>query len=61
MAQLEIIDSRDEVLEEVWKIKRELNAAMNNDVDRILEDARQQELKSGRVILQPPSRSTTTD
>ena len=39
-------------------IKEALAKAMDFDLDRILEDARQRQEKSGRIVLSPPIRSS---
>ena len=49
-------ESRDEVLHEVRRIKEELAKAMDFDLDRIFEDAKQRQKESGRKIIPPPVR-----
>ncbi|MGD9855499.1 MAG: hypothetical protein AB7U20_11185 [Planctomycetaceae bacterium] len=56
MPILDETETTDEVIKQVRRIKEELAKAMNFDVDRILEDARQRQLQSGRKILSPPVR-----
>jgi hypothetical protein len=38
----------DEVLREVWRIKDELSASYNHDLDRLFAEAREHQRKSGR-------------
>jgi hypothetical protein len=38
----------DDVLREVWRIKDELSASYNHDLDRLFADARERQRKSGR-------------
>ena len=47
-------DTTDEVLRETRRIKERLAQSMDFDLDRILEDARGNQKKSGRTILNPP-------
>ncbi|MGE0375569.1 MAG: hypothetical protein AB7Q45_09165 [Planctomycetaceae bacterium] len=56
MPILDETETTDEVIKQVRRIKEELAKAMNFDVDRILEDARQRQLQSGRKFLSPPVR-----
>ena len=56
MAQTNDKETTDEVLQETRRIKETLAASMDFDVDRILEDARQKQKKSGRNVLSPPAR-----
>lgn len=56
MAQTDDRETTDEVLQEMRRIKEALAASMDFDVDRILEDARQKQKKSGREVLSPPAR-----
>lgn len=46
--------SKDEIIEEVRKIKRDLAQAMDFDLNRILMDAKEKQVKSGRTVLSPP-------
>ena len=41
----------DEVLREVWRIKDELSASYNHDLDRLFAEARERQRKSGRVSV----------
>ena len=52
--------TQDEVLAEVWRIKEELAAKFDFDVHRMAEDARRQQAASGRRILPPRPKPTTT-
>ncbi len=38
----------DDVLREVWRIKDELSASYNHDLDRLFAEARERQRKSGR-------------
>jgi hypothetical protein len=38
----------DEVLREVWRIKDELSASYNHDLDRLFSEARDRQRQSGR-------------
>ena len=49
-------ETTDEILQETRRIKEALAKSMDFDLDRILEDARQKQGKSGRIILSPPIR-----
>ncbi len=49
----------DEVIQETRRIKEALARSMDFDVDRIVEDARQKQEKSGRKILSPPTREVS--
>lgn len=56
MARINDTETRDEVLWETRRIKEALARLLDFDIDRILEDAREKEKKSGRKILSPPVR-----
>ena len=47
-------ETTDEIIQETRRIKEALAKSMDFDLDRILEDARQRQGKSGRVVLSPP-------
>ena len=47
-------ETTDEIIQETRRIKEALAKSMDFDLDRILEDARQRQEKSGRVVLSPP-------
>lgn len=49
-------ETTDEVIRETRRIKEALARSMDFDIDRILEDARDKQRKSGRTILSPPVR-----
>ena len=51
-------ETADEVLLETRRIKEALARSMDFDLDRILEDARQRQEKSGRIVLSPPAQAT---
>jgi len=38
----------DDVLREVWRIKDELSASYNHDLDRLFAETRERQRKSGR-------------
>ena len=56
MAKVEGPTTRDEVIEEVRRIKRVLAERFHFDVEQIVQDARSRQDGSGRVILTPPAR-----
>lgn len=47
-------ETTDEIILETRRIKEALAESMDFDLDRILEDAREKQKKSGRVVLSPP-------
>ena len=47
-------ETTDEIIQETRRIKEALAKSMDFDLDRIIEDARQKQEKSGRVVLSPP-------
>ena len=47
-------ETTDEIIQETRRIKEALAKSMDFDLDRIIEDARQKQKKSGRVVLSPP-------
>ena len=49
-------ETTDEIIQETRRIKEALAKSMDFDLDRILEDARQRQGKSGRIVLSPPIR-----
>ena len=51
-------ETTDEIIQETRRIKEALAKSMDFDLDRILEDARQRQEKSGRIVLSPPIRSS---
>lgn len=54
MGQINEKETTDEVVREPRRIKEALAQAMDFDIDRILDDARQRQKQSGRKILSPP-------
>jgi hypothetical protein len=56
MAEFNDHETTDRVIEETRRIKEELAASFDYDIDRILEDARKRQDKSGRIVLAPPVR-----
>jgi hypothetical protein len=55
MAMMEERETRDEVLIEVRAIKEKLARAMDFNIHRILEEAREKQKQSDRTILPPPT------
>ena len=51
-------ETTDEIIQETRRIKEALAKSMDFDLDRIIEDARQRQEKSGRIVLSPPIRSS---
>ena len=49
-------ETTDEIIQETRRIKEALAKSMDFDLDRILEDARQRQEKSGRIVLSSPIR-----
>jgi hypothetical protein len=41
----------DEVLREVWRIKDELSASYNHDLERLFADAQKRQRQSGRASV----------
>ena len=56
MAQMPKTTTTDEVILESRRIKAALAEAMDFDIDRILQDAKEKQHKRGRIILSPPVR-----
>jgi hypothetical protein len=56
MAQMTEIKTTDEVILESRRIKETLAQAMGFDIDRILQDAKEKQYKTGRIVLSPPVR-----
>jgi len=56
MAQMPKTTTTDEVILESRRIKAALAEAMDFDIDRILQDAKEKQYKRGRIILSPPFR-----
>jgi hypothetical protein len=48
----------DEVLREVWRIKDELSASYNHDLERLFADARERQRKSGRPSVNLAKQNT---
>ena len=51
-------ETTDAIIQETRRIKEALAKSMDFDLDRIIEDARQRQEKSGRIVLSPPIRSS---
>jgi|GEM_PF-2595155 len=56
MAQMPKTTTTDEVILESRRIKAALAEAMDFDIDRILQDAKEKPYKRGRILLSPPVR-----
>ena len=54
MAEIKESESTDEVIRETRRTKEALARSMDFDIDRIVEDARDKQAKSGRTVLSPP-------
>ena len=54
MAQINEKQTTDAVIQETRRIKEALAKSMDFDIDRILEDGRQEQNESGRKVLPPP-------
>ncbi len=54
MTQIKQSTTTDEVIQEVRTIKEDLARSMDFDIDRILDNTREKQNKSGRTILSPP-------
>ena len=58
MKSMDEKETTDEIIQETRRIKEALAKSMDFDLDRILENARQKQEKSGRVVLAPPAQPT---
>jgi hypothetical protein len=56
MCRIENNETRDEVLQEVRRIKEALAESMGFDIRRMVEDARRRQYEGGRTVLPPPVR-----
>ena len=56
MTQINEKKTTDEIIQEIRRIKESLAKSMDFDIDRIIENARKKQRKSGREILSPPVR-----
>jgi hypothetical protein len=56
MADFDIKQTSDVIIEEARRIKAALAESMNYDIDRILVEARKKQLASGRSVVSPPKR-----
>ena len=52
----EHVQPRDEVIQEVRKIKDDLAKAFAYDLKKMLDDARMRQKASGHIVLSPPAR-----
>ena len=59
MGQINERETTDEVIQEARRIKEVLAEAVDFDIDRIVEDARQKQKESGRKVFSPPVRQDT--
>ena len=59
MEQIDEEETTDEIIQETRRIKEALAKSMDFDIDRILEDARQKQKRSGRKVLSPPVRQAS--
>ena len=55
MKSMDEKETTDEIIQETRRVKEALAKSMDFDLDRILENARQKQEKSGRVVLAPPA------
>ena len=60
MAQMPETTTTDEVIVESRKIKAALAEAMDFDIYRILQDAKEKQYKTGRIVLAPPVREVAS-
>ena len=58
MKSMDEKETTDEIIQETRRVKEALAKSMDFDLDRILENARQKQEKSGRVVLAPPAQPT---
>jgi hypothetical protein len=56
MAQIKETETTDEVIQETRRIKEVLAASLGFDIDRILQEAKEKQKKTGRKVLSPPVR-----
>ena len=47
---------KDEIVEEVRRVRKELAARFNHDITAIVENARKEQAASGRKVVSPPPR-----
>ncbi|MFW6124867.1 MAG: hypothetical protein ACOC46_01855 [Pirellulales bacterium] len=59
MSEIDSVNTTDEVIREVWRIKERLAEAMDFDLHRTLEDARAKEQQSDRTVAPPPARTAS--
>ena len=60
MAQMTETKTTDEVILESRRIKAALAEDMDFDIDRILQDAKEKQNKTGRIVLSPPVREVAS-
>ena len=60
MARTPEATTTDEVILESRRIKAALAEAMDFDIDRILEDAKEKQYQAGRIVLSPPVREVAS-
>ena len=56
LIDIEHVQTRDEVIQEVRKIKDDLAKEFAYDLKKMLNDARMRQKTSGHTILSPPAR-----
>ena len=56
LIDIEHVQTRDEVIQEVRKIKEDLAKAFEYDLKKMLDAARMRQKTSGHIILSPPAR-----
>jgi hypothetical protein len=56
LIDIEHVQTRDEVIQEVRKIKDDLAKAFAYNLKKMLDDARMRQMTSGHIILSPPAR-----
>jgi hypothetical protein len=59
MAPFDEKQTRDEIVQEVRRIKETLAESKDFDIDRIVNDARQKQQESGRMVISPAVRQGT--
>ena len=56
LIEIERVQTKDEIIQEVRKIKDDLAKAFAYNLKKMLDDARMRQKTSGRTILSPPTR-----
>ena len=60
LIEVERIQTKDEVIQEVRKIKDDLAKAFSYDLKKMLDAARMRQKASGRIILSPPAKQNAS-